>query len=134
VSRVLQNSWRALVVGTLVILGTAGCTAASSTVSGSEYLSSLKSSHKLDSKAAKVCTEHSGTPATKPTVAANSTLEFVRKLQKPGYAAQMGDSALIGNKQGYAAICLMKFMNYGKLTPFWTYYLPSGDSGAINAG
>lgn len=125
---------RALVLATVVICGTASCTAPSAPLSGPEYLKSLENSHTLDSKAEKVCTKDAGTPVEKPVVAADSTLNFVRKLQLPGYAARMGDSDLTGKKQGYAAICLFKTTNYGKPVTVWGYYLPDGDSGFIDAG
>jgi hypothetical protein len=133
-SKVLKNSSRFLVVAIIVIFGTASCAASPAHLSGAEYLQSLKSSHRLDSKAAAICTRDAGTPSTKPLVAANSTLKFVRKLEAPGYVQRERLVDLEGKKEGYAAICLMKFVSKGETERIWAYYLPDRASGPINAG
>jgi hypothetical protein len=124
-------------VSAIVVIAVAGCTTASGGSSPARYLASLESSHRLDSRAAAVCTKSvgtppRGTPIPKPLVAVNSSLKFVRTLESPSYLATTINSTLKSNQQGYAAICLFKMLNYGKPEKIWSYGLPNGDGGFIN--
>ena len=124
----------------VVVCLTSGCVEAAKVTPAEAYLASVQSSHHVDSHAEEVCTKDqvspfsSKTPINDPIVAVNSTLAMVRKLELPGYAKRMGDTELTGASQGYAAICLFKTTDNGAPKEVWTFALPNGDQGFINAG
>lgn len=130
----IQKSLALLLVTLSAALMTAGCATTSSTVSGTDYLASLKSDHRLDAKALKVCRTDSGVPPTQPLVAADSTLTYIRSLDFPGPSVEGDDPNLHSNKKGYAAICLIGVTLNGQHLTIWEYALPNRESGTIAAG
>ena len=128
-----HNVLLVLALATSVLFVATGCVVASAPLSGAAYLNTLQSARRLDSKAEKVCTKAAGTPALKLLVAANSTLNSVRNLERPGFAAQEKDPNLTGNEQGYAAICRFKKPNSAKAVAIWVYELPDGYGDFIDA-
>ncbi len=131
--RGIQKFVRILVVSVMVVIAATGCAAQAEGSSPAHYLASLESSHRLDSRAASVCTKSAGTPVSNPLVAANSSLKFVRSLEAPSYLATTINPTLKSKQQAYAAICLFRVKNYGKLEKIWSYGLPNGDGGFIHA-
>jgi hypothetical protein len=127
-------------VAILLVAGTAGCVASSGQASGASYLRSLQSAHRMNPTAKAVCAKDAGKPISKSTprikllVAANSTLKSVRRILAPGYAVSIGETELTGKKQGFAAICLFHGINHGAPAKGWSYDLPDGEAGFINAG
>jgi hypothetical protein len=119
----------AVMIPTFVL---AGCATSPTSGSATAYLKSLEDAHQNDSKAKKVCVRSAGTPTKIPLVAVNSTLKLLRKLETPALLARTDDSMLTSDKQGYAAICLFVFTDFGKPTKTWTFALPTGDSDFID--
>ena len=56
----------------------------------------------------------------------------MRTLESSSYMATTINSTLKSKQQGYAAICLFRVENYGKLENVWSYGLPNGDGGFIH--
>ncbi len=131
-TRNFKKSFVVALVGAVVVCGASGCTATSRDHPGQDYLLSLKTAHRLDPKADVVCTTDGGEPVSKPLVAANATLSFVRSIEAPGSAKMRNDPNLSGKKQGYAAICLMRFKNNGQYLTLWEYALPDRETGFID--
>ena len=119
-----------------IAYGLGGC-AAIDHLSGSDYLKSLDSGHRLDARALATCKKDGGTPISQSTprakilVAANSSLSAVRKIEAPGFASSSGNAILTGKRQGYAAICLIEVAgaNHSRV---WAFYLPDRNGGFID--
>lgn len=128
-----------LSVAVVVVCTATGCTETPKLTPAQAYLTRLYNKLPVQSRAESVCTQDqkspfaTSKPIVDPIVAVNSTIAFVRTLEAPGYAKRTGDEVLSGTTQGYAAICLFKTAQNGAPVNVWSYALPSGDSGGIDA-
>jgi hypothetical protein len=103
---------------------------------GAKYLQSLEVAGTLDGRARAVCTKNEGTASKSSSpvellVASNSTLAAVRRLEAPGYAVRYKDPVLLSDREGYAAVCLVKTKSDGKPFEYWEYELPNGEGDFI---
>jgi hypothetical protein len=119
-----------LFAAVLAITTVSGCAAAQP--STLQYLKALESSHELDAKAVKACTQ-GYTPKQEPLAARNATLSFVRKIMF-GSPELQKDSILSSHRQGYAAICIFKTTDYGKPVTVGEYHLTPPNDGSGGAG
>ena len=119
-----------LFVAVIAICTATGCAAAQP--STLQYLKALESSHELDAKAVKSCTQ-GHTPKQEPLAARNSTLRFLRKIMF-GSPELKRDSILSSHRQGYAAICIFKTTDYGKPVTVGNYQLTPPNDGSGGAG
>ena len=119
-------------IALLVIWAATGCAAAPPTTFG--YLKALEQSHELDTKAVKACTQ-GYTPKPVLLAARDSTLRALRKIMM-GDPELARDSILSSNRQGYAAICIVKTTEYGKPLTAGEYHLtpPSDGVGGADGG
>ena len=129
-SKVLRTF--SLCVAAFAICTATGCAPAQP--STLQYLKALESSHELDAKAVKACTQ-GYTPKPEPLAAKDSTLRSVRKIMF-GSPELQRDSILSSDRQGYAAVCIFKTMDYGKPVTVGAYYLapPSDGIGGADGG
>jgi hypothetical protein len=97
-----------------------------------EYLKSLANSHQLDTKAVRACTQGI-TPKPELLAARDSTLRFVRTLMAEN-AELVRDSILSSNRQGFAAICVVKTTDSGKPVSAGEYHLTPPSDGSNGAG
>ncbi len=119
-----------LFVVVIAICMTTGC--ATSRPSTLQYLKTLESSHELDAKAVRACTQ-GYTPKPKLLAAKNSTLRAVRKIML-GSPELKRDSILNSDRQGYAAICISKTRDYGKPVTVGDYHLSPPNDGSGGGG
>jgi hypothetical protein len=137
--RAVLNSARALALAVVLVCVATGCVASPPQSSGMSYLTSLETAHRLDSRAKALCVKDAGTPISSSTprldvaVAANSSLASLREIEPSSVAVRLHDPNLTGKARGYAAICLIKSAQNGTPTSYWTYALPSGDSGPLKS-